>query len=184
MQTTKWELYEYQKSRSVIDLGPNHLHSIFLNFFSSITADFNTSSAIRWAIQDQWSSVFFLHEMLSMCIDSGYLVGTTPHTVFFWLFWNFADVLCMEWRCACDLGVILWLFFSLFLLCELNLFFWHEMLSKCMDSGYRVGTTPLTVFLQLFWNFADVFSMEWSCACGFGIIYDIFFLSISSIFRY
>ena len=56
MQTTKWELYEYQRSRSVIDLGPNHLHSIFLNFFSSITADFNTSSAIRWAIQDQWSS--------------------------------------------------------------------------------------------------------------------------------
>ena len=59
MQTTKWELYEYQRSRSVIDLGPNHLHSIFLNFFSSITADFNTSSAIRWAIQDQWSSGFF-----------------------------------------------------------------------------------------------------------------------------
>ena len=56
MQSTKWELYEYQRSRSVIDLGPNHLHSIFLNFFSSITADFNISSAIRWAIQDQWSS--------------------------------------------------------------------------------------------------------------------------------
>ena len=60
MQSTKWELYEYQRSRSVIDLGPNHLHSLFLNFFSSITADFNVSSAIRWAIQDQWSSGFHL----------------------------------------------------------------------------------------------------------------------------
>ena len=60
MQSTKWELYEYQRSRSVIDLGPNHLHSLFLNFFSSITADFNTSSAIRWAIQDQWSSGFLI----------------------------------------------------------------------------------------------------------------------------
>ena len=29
-----------------------------LNFFSSITADFNISSAFRWAIQDQWSSGF------------------------------------------------------------------------------------------------------------------------------
>ena len=29
-----------------------------LNVFSSITADFNISSAIRWAIQDQWSSGF------------------------------------------------------------------------------------------------------------------------------
>ena len=27
-----------------------------LNFFSSITADFNISSALRWVIQDQWSS--------------------------------------------------------------------------------------------------------------------------------
>ena len=26
--------------------------------------------------------VFFLHEMLSKCIDSGYLVGATPLTVF------------------------------------------------------------------------------------------------------
>ena len=29
--------YEYQRSRSFIDLGPNHLDSIFLNFFSSIS---------------------------------------------------------------------------------------------------------------------------------------------------
>ena len=40
--------------------GPNGLSAptqgLCLNFFSSITADFNTSSALRWAIQDQWSS--------------------------------------------------------------------------------------------------------------------------------
>ena len=29
-------LYEYQRSRSFIDLGPNLSDSIFLNFFSSI----------------------------------------------------------------------------------------------------------------------------------------------------
>ena len=50
------KLYEYQRSRSFIDLGPNHSDSIFLNFFSSITTYFNISSALRWAIQDQWSS--------------------------------------------------------------------------------------------------------------------------------
>ena len=44
--------YEYQRSRSFIDLDPNHSDSIFLNVFSSITADFNISSALRWAIQD------------------------------------------------------------------------------------------------------------------------------------
>ena len=31
----------------VIVLGSNHSDSIFLNFFSSITADFNISSALR-----------------------------------------------------------------------------------------------------------------------------------------
>ena len=31
------KLYEYQRSRSLIDLGPNPSDSIFLNFFSSIT---------------------------------------------------------------------------------------------------------------------------------------------------
>ena len=52
------KLYEYQRLRSFIDLGPNHSDSIFLNFFSLITADFHLSLALRWAIQDQWSSGF------------------------------------------------------------------------------------------------------------------------------
>ena len=32
------KLYEYQRSRSLIDLGPNLSDSTFLNFFSSITS--------------------------------------------------------------------------------------------------------------------------------------------------
>ena len=42
------KLYEYQRSRSFIDLGPNHLDLLFLNFFSSITAEFNISSGERY----------------------------------------------------------------------------------------------------------------------------------------
>ena len=60
--------------------------------------------------------------LLSKCIDSGYLVGATPLTVFHQLFWNIADVLSMEWRCACGFCIILWLFFSIFLFCEVSLF--------------------------------------------------------------
>ena len=41
------KLYEYQRSRSFIDLSPNHSDSIFLNFFSSITADINLPSALK-----------------------------------------------------------------------------------------------------------------------------------------
>ena len=32
------KLYEHQRSRSFIDLGPSNSNSIFSNFFSSITA--------------------------------------------------------------------------------------------------------------------------------------------------
>ena len=38
---------EYQRSSSFIDLVLNHTDSICLNFFSSLTADFNISSALR-----------------------------------------------------------------------------------------------------------------------------------------
>ena len=41
------KFHEYQRSRSFIDLGPNHSDSIFLIFFSSVTADFNILSALR-----------------------------------------------------------------------------------------------------------------------------------------
>ena len=54
------KLYEYQRSMSFTDRGPNHSDSILLNFFSFFSADFNISSALRWAIQDQWSSGFCL----------------------------------------------------------------------------------------------------------------------------
>ena len=44
------------------NIGPNGLSApaqgLCLNFFSSITADFNISSALRWAIQNQLSSGF------------------------------------------------------------------------------------------------------------------------------
>ena len=48
--------YEYQMSMSFIDRGPDNSDSLFFNFFSSITADLNITAALRWAIQNQWSS--------------------------------------------------------------------------------------------------------------------------------
>ena len=44
-------------------------------------------------------------------------------------------------------------------------------------TGYLVGATPLTVFHRLFWNFSDVFWMEWRCVCGLNIILCLFFLT-------
>ena len=48
------------------------------------------------------------------CIDSGYLVSATPHTILyrFFFFLNLAHVFSMVWRCACGLHIILALIFS------------------------------------------------------------------------
>ena len=51
---------------------------------------------------------------LPQCIDSGYLVSATPHTILYQSFWNFAYVFSMVWRCACGLDIILALIFVTF----------------------------------------------------------------------
>ena len=58
----------------------------------------------------------------SVNIYHGCLVSATPLTVFYWSFWNFADVFFMVWGCACGLDIIVGLFLSLFPLCELSNF--------------------------------------------------------------
>ena len=45
------KLYEYQRSRSFIDLGPNLSDSIFLNFFSSITTRLIEA---KFHVQPRW----------------------------------------------------------------------------------------------------------------------------------
>ena len=56
------KLYEYQRSRSFIELGPDHSDSIYLNFFSSITT---------WPIQAKFYVASHWDEGTKVC--SNYL---------------------------------------------------------------------------------------------------------------
>ena len=59
MQSTKMSSWGFMSTKgqgNSLTLVQFKSDSIFLNFFFSITADFNISSALRWVIQDQWSS--------------------------------------------------------------------------------------------------------------------------------
>ena len=63
--------------------GPNGLSApaqvLCLNFFSSITVDFNIPSALRWAIQDQWSSGFMYNgHLLSTLLLLGIPISLYP----------------------------------------------------------------------------------------------------------
>ena len=53
----KW-VHEALWVLKVINLNPVQSDSIFLNFFSSVTADFNISSALRWAIMFLWLFIY------------------------------------------------------------------------------------------------------------------------------
>ena len=44
-------LYDYQRSRSFIDFGPNHSDSICLNFFSSITT---CPIEVKFYVEHSW----------------------------------------------------------------------------------------------------------------------------------
>ena len=46
------------------------------DFFSSITADFNISSALRWAIQDQWSSGFNIYHYFTSLKHKSIIIYT------------------------------------------------------------------------------------------------------------
>ena len=95
-------------------------------------------------------------------------MSTTPHTVLYWWFWNFACVYFMVWGCALGLDIIVRASFPH---CELK-----------SPSIYRqwvhlVSATPLTVLQLSVWNFACVFFMVREYTCGLDIIVRSFFFS-------
>ena len=118
-----------------------------------------------------WSLVYM---KCYQSVYSGYLVGATPVTVFFWLFLNFAYVFCTEWRSACGLGIILWLCFLTFF-CFVNLVFFVWNAIKVYRQWVPCGRNFSYSY------FADVFFMKWRCACDFGIITGLCFLTFSAL---
>ena len=110
------------------------------------------------------------------CIDSGYLVITTPHTI---LYRNFAHVFSMVWRCACGLDVILALIFVTFSTLRTLSFSDLRLYESVVTVGTFVSATPHTILYQSLWNFAYVFAMVWRCACGLDIILELIFATFS-----
>ena len=76
-------------------------------------------------------------------------VGATPRTVFHWLFWNFADVFCMEWRYACGLGTVLWICFLTFSALWTSLFFFTCNAIKVYRQWVPCGRNSSYSFLPI-----------------------------------
>ena len=115
--------------------------------------------------------VIFWPQILWKSRDSRYLVSTTPHTILYRSFWNFAHVFIMVWRYAYGLDIIT--FSTLWTLSFSDLRFYESQ----WGSGYLVSATPHTILYQSLWNFAHVFAMFWRCAYGLDIILELIFVT-------
>ena len=72
---------------------------------------------------------------ISVNIYPGCLVGTTPLTVLYWSFWNFACIFFMVWRYACGMDIIVRSFLPLFHI--VNLVIFHP---QYIDGEYLLWT--------------------------------------------
>ena len=87
-----------------------------------------------------------------LCIDSGYLVSTTPRTILYRSFWNFAHVFSMVWRYACGLDIILALIFITFSTFWTLLFSTSDcmkMYSQCVPFKRNSLYNFILTFMQL-----------------------------------
>ena len=106
--------------------------------------------------------VIFWPQILWKYIDCGYHVNAAPYTTSCLSLFNFAHLFVH------GLKMCMWFGFNP----AVN--FCH--FSTSLTSSFFAGATSTSPKFDLyFWSIADVFSMEWRCACGFGIILWYFF---------
>ena len=112
------------------------------------------------------------------CIDSGYLVSATPHTVLYQSFWNFAHVFFMVWRCACGLDIILALIFVTF--STLRSLSFSDL--RFYENVVTVGTLWAQLLIQFYTDLFETLHMfsPWSgdqYAYGLDIILELIFVT-------
>ena len=121
--------------------------------------------------------VIFWLQILWKCIDSGYLVSATLHTVLYRSDWNFTHVFSMDLEMCMWFGYNTWINFCHFFHFVNFVIFWPQILWKCIDRGYPVSAILYTISCLSLCNFAHLFSMVWRCACGLDLILQIIFVT-------
>ena len=179
------------------------LIQFYTNLYETCTCVCHGQEMCTWFGYNPWINfchffhfvnfVIFWPQILWKCLDSGYLVSATPYTTSCLSLCNFAHLffhglkMCMWFgfnpavNCrTCfsmgDIGVQV----SIRLFVRLSV---HPSvrLSVNIYHGRLMSVTPLTVFYQSFWNFADVFFLLWRCARGLDIIVRLFFITFSTL---
>ena len=82
-------------------------------------------------------------------INSGYLMITTPHTILYLSFWNFAHVFFIVWRSACAFDIVLALSFVIFFFFVNVIIFWLQMYRQGLLCDFSSSYNFIPVVLKL-----------------------------------
>ena len=143
---------EWCRSVSLRDGNFNsHQTTIMDSFF--VAADLNAQVSVHSSVKLPWvscegnSSYSFVPIFLKLC--RGFLHG---------------------------MGMCIWFGYNRYIIFSHFFHFVNLVIfqPQCIDSVYLVSAAPHTILYQSFWNFAQVFSMVWRCACGLDIILALF----------
>ena len=104
--------------------------------------------------------------ILWKCIDSGYLVSTTPHTIFILIFLKLCTCFLHGLELCMWFGYNPWINFCLFFHFVNVVIFWPRSLWTCIDSGYLVSAIPYTT-LHIFFPWFEVHVVGFNPAVNF-----------------
>ena len=94
------------------------------------------------------------------CIDSGYRVSATPHTILYQSFWNFAHVFSMVWRYAYGLDIILAFIFVTF--STLRTLSFSDL--RFYENVVTVGTLWAQLLIQFYTDLFETLYMFSPCS--------------------
>ena len=122
------------------------------------------------------------HFVRPQCIDSGYLVNATPHTILYCFFFKLCTCSLHGLKKCVWFGYNPCINFCHFFHIVNFVIFWPQILWKCIDNGYSLYNFKLT-FMQLCTSFygekmcrVDK-DIVWRCACGLDLILQLIFVT-------
>ena len=155
------------------------LTAFLLNFLKLCRCFLHGVRMCMWFGYNCWIIFYHFFHFVNLiifrprCIDSGYLVSATPHTILYQSFLKLCTCLLHGLKMCIWFGYNPCIYFCYFFQFANFIIFWPQILWKCCDSGYLVSATPHTILYWSFWNFVHVFAMVWRCAYGLDIILEL-----------
>ena len=120
LRVSSWECPSVRQHLPWVSCERNSSYSFLPIFLKLCTCFCPGLEMCTWFGYNPWINFYHFFHFVNFvifrpqCVDSGYIVSATPHTILYRYLWNFAHVFALIWRCAHGLDIILELIFITF----------------------------------------------------------------------